>query len=106
MHKIIEDMFQEININFKGGNPRCVHVQAKPDLPLNIVKKGQWMQPQSWEGGVVPLATYLVIKGQMWYPVEFVNNKWYWLEWDNSTKFWGYWTCSSKEISPGTSNLG
>ena len=106
MHKTIEDMFQEININLEGGNTRRVHVRAKPNLPLNIVKEGQWMQPQPWEGGMVPPSSYHAIENQMWYPVEFVNNKWYWLEWDNSTKFWGYWTHSSKKIPSGTSNLG
>ena len=80
--------------------------RAKPDLPLNIVKEGQWMQPQPREGGTVPPATYHAIEDQMWYPVEFINDKWYWLEWDSSSKFWGYWTRSSKEIPPGTSNLG
>ena len=106
MHKTIEDMFQEININLEGGNTRRVHVRAKPNLPLNIVKEGQWMQPQPWEGGMVPPAFYHAIENQMWYPVEFVNDKWYWLEWDNSTKFRGYWTHSSKKIPSGMSNLG
>jgi hypothetical protein len=106
VHKNIEDMFQEININLEGGNPRRVHVRARPDLPLNIVKEGQWMQPQPREGGTVPLPTYHAIEDQMWYPVEFINDKWYWLEWDNSPKFRGYWTHSSKEILQGTTNLG
>ena len=68
MHKTIENMFEEININFEGGNPRHVHVRAKSNLPSNIVKKGQWMQPQPQEG-VVPSTTYHAIEDQMWYPV-------------------------------------
>ena len=64
------------------------------------------MQPQPREGGAVPPASYHAIENKMWYPVEFVNDKWYWLEWDNMTKFRGYWTRLSKEIPPGTSNLG
>ena len=86
VHKTIEDMFQEIDINLKGGNIRHVHVWAKPDLPLNIVKEGQWMQPQPQEGGTVPPATDHAIEDQMWYPIEFINDKWYWLEWDNIRK--------------------
>jgi hypothetical protein len=99
-------MFQEININLEGGNPRRVHVRSKPDLPSNIVKEGQWMQPLARTGGSIPPATYHAIDEQMWYPVEFINDKWYWLEWDSSPKFLGYWTRASKEIPLGRTNLG
>jgi Retrotransposon gag protein len=106
MHKTVKDMFQEININLEGGLAKHVNPRARPDIPLNIVKQGQWMQPEPREGGIVPPPTYHAIENHMWYPVEFINDKWYWLEWDNSTKFRGYWVRASKEIPPGTSNLG
>ena len=99
-------MFQEITVNLEGGHARRVQVRATPDLPPNIVKEGQWMQPPSRQGETTPPPSYHTIDEQMWYPVEFVNDKWYWLEWDKTPKFLGYWTRANKEITPGETNLG
>jgi hypothetical protein len=54
----------------------------------------------------MPPLSYHTIDEQMWYPVEFVNDKWYWLEWDKTPKFLGYWIQANKEITPGETNLG
>jgi hypothetical protein len=80
-----------------GRTPTSHQTLSRKDNGCNHCRNKEKLPPPPF---------YHAIDEQMWYPVEFVNDKWYWLEWDKTPKFLEYWIQANKEITPGETNLG